>query len=221
MGTNNPGTSQVGVRGFALGPFETNCYVVRVGASTGCWIIDAGYEPGELIGYARQAGLTPEAIVLTHAHADHIAGVRAVLDAFPGTPLWIHGAEREWLRDPQLNLSAAIGMAVTAPDPDATLTHGQQLELDGSTWRVLHTPGHSPGGITLYCEQASLALVGDTLFAGSIGRSDFPGSSFETLAHSIRTHLYTLPPETRALPGHGPATTIGREKSTNPFVRAD
>ncbi len=132
MGTNNPGTSQVGVRGFALGPFETNCYVVRVGASTGCWIIDAGYEPGELIGYTRQAGLTPAAIVLTHAHADHIAGVRAVLDAFPGTPLWIHGAEREWLRDPQLNLSAAIGMAVTAPDPDATLTHGQQLELDGS-----------------------------------------------------------------------------------------
>ena len=219
MDTNKGTTPQVSVRGFALGPFETNCYVVRAGEGKSCWIVDAGYDPGELIGFVRGEGLTPEAVVLTHAHADHIAGVREVLEAFPGTPVWIHEAEREWLRDPELNLSAAMGMGITSPGPDATLKHGQDLELAGSRWRVLHTPGHSPGGVTLYCEDAGLALVGDALFAGSIGRTDFPGSSFETLAASIREHLYALPDETRALPGHGPETTIGREKRGNPFVR--
>lgn len=209
------------MRGFALGPFETNCYVVRVGESRCCWIVDAGYQPAELIAHVQAEGLTPEAIVLTHAHADHIAGIREVLGVFPGIPVWLHAAEREWLADPELNLSAAMGLGVTAPGPDATLEHGQELELQGSSWRVFHTPGHSPGSVTLYCEEAGLALVGDALFAGSIGRTDFPGSSFETLANSIRDHLYTLPPETRALPGHGPETTIGREAAGNPFVRAE
>lgn len=221
MGTNNATTPEIVYRGFALGPFETNCYVVRVAGGETCWIVDAGFEPGELIDSVRGAGLRPEALVLTHAHADHIAGVRETLEAFPGTPVWIHEAEADWLGDPRLNLSAAMGMGVTAPGPDALLEHGQELALGASCWRVLHTPGHSPGGITLYCESAGIALVGDALFAGSIGRTDFPGSSFETLALSIREHLYTLPDRTRALPGHGPETTIGREKLGNPFVRAE
>ncbi|VAX36938.1 MBL-fold metallo-hydrolase superfamily [hydrothermal vent metagenome] len=219
MNTNNATTPEIVYRGFALGPFETNCYVVRAVGSEGCWIVDAGFEPGELIGYVRQEGLTPEALVLTHAHADHIAGVREVVEAFPGTPVWIHEAEGAWLGDPQLNLSAAMGMGITAPGPDRLLEEGQELTLDGSCWRVLHTPGHSPGGITLSCESAGLALVGDALFAGSIGRTDFPGCSFETLEASIRDRLYPLPEETRCLPGHGPETTIGREKASNPFVR--
>ena len=92
-------------------------------------------------------------------------------------------------------------------------------DLAGVAFRVLHTPGHSPGGITLYQPESALALVGDTLFAGSIGRTDFPGSSARTLEHSIRTHLYSLPPATRVLPGHGPETTVERERRTNPFVR--
>lgn len=220
MGTNNTTTPEIAYRGFALGPFATNCFVVRVASKRACWIVDAGFEPAALIGYVRREGLHPEALVLTHAHADHIAGVREVLAAFPGTPVWVHEAEREWLGDPELNLSAAMGMGVTAPGPDATLTHGQELELAGTRWRVLHTPGHSPGGITLACEASGLALVGDALFAGSIGRTDLPGGSLEVLERSIREQLYTLPDATRALPGHGPETTIGREKVSNPFVRA-
>jgi len=219
MNRNNATTPEIVYRGFALGPFETNCYVVRTAGSTGCWIVDAGFEPGELLGYVRQEGLTPEALVLTHAHADHMAGVREAVEAFPGMPVWIHEAEGAWLGDPQLNLSAAMGMGITAPGPDRLLEDNQELTLDGSRWRVLHTPGHSPGGITLYCESAGLALVGDALFAGSIGRTDFPGCSFERLETSIRERLYPLPDATRCLPGHGPETTIGREKASNPFVR--
>jgi hydroxyacylglutathione hydrolase len=205
---------------FTLGPWETNCYVVRVGGPHDCWIIDAGFEPGAMIARVRGLGLRPAALILTHAHLDHIAGVREVLAAFPGTPVMIHEAEREWLVDPELNLSAAIGMPVTAPAPDALLRDGQVLELDGLSWRVLHTPGHSPGGVSLVNAEHATALVGDALFAGSVGRTDFPGSSPEVLARSIREKLYVLPDATRVLPGHGPATTIGREKATNPFVRA-
>lgn len=221
MNNDSTTTPAVRLQGFALGPFETNCYILSVEGSKDCWVIDAGYEPAELIEAVRAQGLKPLALILTHAHADHIAGVREFLGVFPGTPVWMHEAEREWLTDPTLNLSANIGLAVTAPGPDATLEHGQILEIDGTSWRVLHTPGHSPGGISLHCASAGVAIVGDTLFAGSVGRTDFQGSDPETLAASIREHLYLLPEATVALSGHGPQTTIGQEMKHNPFVRAE
>jgi hydroxyacylglutathione hydrolase len=212
------------VEGVALGPFETNCYVVRpepARAGDPCWIVDAGFEPGDLIAMVREHGLRPELLILTHAHGDHIAGVRDVLAAWPKppVPILIHEAEREWLADPSLNLSLAIGMPVTTPGPDRVLREGDVLALGDSEWKVLHTPGHSPGGITLYNAADGVALVGDALFAGSVGRTDFPGSDPRTLARSIREKLYTLPDETVVYPGHGPETTIGVEKRTNPFVR--
>lgn len=208
---------------IVLGPFETNCYIVRAADArpgSPCWIVDAGYEPGELIERVRELALRPDALVLTHAHSDHIAGIRDVRSAWPGVPIMIHEAEREWLLDPVLNLSAMIGMSVTAPAADRLLSEGDVLELDGMRWAVLHTPGHSPGGVTFYNTDAGVALVGDALFAGSVGRTDFPGSDTPTLAHSIRSRLYTLPDETAVHPGHGPSTMIGREKRTNMFVRA-
>jgi hydroxyacylglutathione hydrolase len=213
------------IEGFALGPFETNCYVVYVpgprGAirGRGCWIVDASFGPEPLIGRVRELGLIPEALLLTHAHVDHIAGVDEVLAAFSGTPVVIHPSEREWLRDPALNLSVGMGTPVTAHGPDRTYEAGEELELSGTRWTVLHTPGHSPGGVALWNGADNVALVGDALFAGSVGRTDFPGSDPHLLARSIRERLYTLPEETIIYPGHGPQSTIGREKRTNPFVR--
>lgn len=207
------------ITGFALGPFETNCYVVADESTKSCWIIDAGFAPKALIKHVRAAGLTPEAVILTHAHADHIAGLAEVRAAWPGVPILIHEAEQHWLTDPRANLSASMEQPLTAPEADRLLKGGERLTLGGSSWEVLHTPGHSPGGISLVHEMSDVALVGDTLFAGSIGRTDLPGGDFETLKASIREHLYSLPPATRVLSGHGPQTTIGRERSSNPFVR--
>ena len=203
---------------FTLGPYQTNCYIVRIPGRDGCWIVDASFDPAEMIAHVRRHRLVPRALILTHAHVDHIAGVAQVLRAFPGTPVWIHEAERDWLADPELNLSAFSGIPVTAPGPDRLLRHAETLDLEGSSWEVRHTPGHSPGGISLIHAPSGTALVGDALFAGSVGRTDFPGCSMDTLARSIRTRLYTLPDDTAVFPGHGPETTIGQEKRSNPFV---
>lgn len=205
---------------FELGPFLTNCYLIYGTQPGPCWIVDASFEPAELIARVRQLGLVPQALVLTHAHVDHIAGVDEVLRAFPGLPVLGHVAEKDWLSNPVLNLGRPIGMEVTAHGPDRLISEGDVLELGSQRWKVFHTPGHSPGGVSLYNEAAGVALVGDTLFAGSIGRHDFPGSDIRVLADSIRRKLYTLPDEIKIYPGHGATSTIGVEKRSNPFVRA-
>jgi glyoxylase-like metal-dependent hydrolase (beta-lactamase superfamily II) len=208
----------VTIEPFPLGPFETNCYVVYR-PSGECWIVDAGYEPGALLECVRERELRPQALVLTHTHADHIAGVDEVREALR-IPVWVHEAEGPWLTDPVKNLSAAVGMPVTARPAERLLRDGETLDLAGAAWRVLHTPGHSPGGISLYQPESKVVLAGDALFSGSVGRTDFPGSDPRTLAQSIQLRLYTLPDDTTVYPGHGPKTSIGVEKKTNPFVRA-
>jgi hydroxyacylglutathione hydrolase len=226
MPTSSTPSKLPAISAFTLGPYATNCYIVAASAPDGgevsdqpCWIIDASFLPEPIVNTIRDKHLRPEAIILTHAHVDHIAGVAELRRAFPGIPVWMHSAEREWLSDPVLNLSAMWGLSITAPGPDRLLSHAEVLTLAGMPWRVLHTPGHSPGSISLVHDFSHTAIVGDALFNGSIGRTDFPGSSFDQLAASIRTHLYTLASETRVLPGHGPITTIGAERLSNPFVR--
>ncbi len=225
MSERSPGIPAI--RGFALGPFQTNCYVVHDPAQTGtdasCWIVDASFGPGNLIAEVTRLRKRLQAIVLTHAHVDHIAGIADVQRAFPGTPVWIHEDECEWLSDPEQNLSEAFGQPVSLGMPDRLLRDSEVLELGSTRWRVQHIPGHSPGGIALVCDSAAglatIAISGDALFAGSIGRTDFPGSSLEVLSKSIREKLYTLPDNTVVYPGHGPLTTVGDEKRSNPYVR--
>jgi len=204
------------IQTFCLGQWQTNCYVLSVGRS--CWIVDAGFDPEEMLSEIARRGLDLERVVLTHAHLDHIAGLELVRHHYPEVPIHIHADEQDFLTDTRLNLSAAFVDPVVAPEATDLMRHGNILTLGGFNFEVRHTPGHSPGGISLVQHQLRLALVGDTLFAGSIGRYDFPTSDGPLLMRSIQNQLLTLPDDTRVLPGHGPETTIGQERANNPYL---
>jgi glyoxylase-like metal-dependent hydrolase (beta-lactamase superfamily II) len=205
---------------FELGRCATNAFIVAPESGQGddCWIVDPGEGPEPLLRFLRASGLKPQAILCTHAHADHIAGVDRVRGEFGPLPILAHPLEHSWFQDPMLNLSQFIGEPVSVTSPTGTLVDGQELGLGPTRWRVLHTPGHSPGGVTLWCPDERLAIVGDTLFLGSIGRIDFPTSDPEAMLDSLRRVLLGLPDETRVHPGHGPDTTIGHERRTNPWI---
>ena len=211
-------TEDLTVKAFALGTWMTNCYVIST-PNKKCWIIDAGFDPDELINYIQNQELQPEKIILTHAHLDHIAGLDHVHQTFPGVPIYIHETEKDFLTDTTLNLSAGVGIPIIAPEADHFLEHGQQLTLGSYNFEIRHTPGHSPGGICLYQKENNFVIAGDTLFENSIGRYDFPTSDGRTLYESIINQLYTLPDNTAVFPGHGNPTVIGHEKQNNPFVR--
>ncbi|QDU33616.1 putative metallo-hydrolase [Poriferisphaera corsica] len=211
-------TKTIQIHTFPLGAYQTNCYVLEA-PNKACWIIDAGTDPDALIACIKDNELKPEKLLLTHAHHDHIEGVFKVREAFPDIPIYIHESEKEFLTDTTLNLSAIVGIPAVAPEADHYLEHGQVLHLAGIPFEVRHTPGHSPGGVGFYQPENHFIISGDTLFAGSVGRYDFPTSDGPTLGKSILEQLYTLPDDTVVYPGHGPSTSIGQEKQTNPFVR--
>ncbi len=186
-----------------------------------CWFVDPGMSPqaNEMIKHVREHSLAPEKVLFTHGHADHIAGVDELVAAFDG--LAVHIAKQEWaaLTDPMENLSSRLGPGFTTNVTDPKdLVPGEDLELDGSSWRIIDTSGHSPGGRSFYCREHDIVLTGDALFASSVGRVDFHHSNGAQLMSNIKEHLLTLPDETRVIPGHGPETTIGQERTTNPFV---
>lgn len=205
---------------FELGRCATNAYVVAppLGDADTCWIVDPGEDPRRLVAFLRTSSLEPAAILCTHAHADHIAGIDEVRAAFGDLPVLANPLERHWFEDPMLNLSQFIGEPVSVAPPTGDLRGGDQLALGSTVWQVLHTPGHSPGSVTLWCPAAHTALVGDTLFLDSIGRIDFPGSDADAMRNSLEQVLMKLPDDTRVFPGHGPDTTIGRERRRNPYV---
>jgi hydroxyacylglutathione hydrolase len=201
--------------------YMENGFVISRRAGGNCWIIDPGFDPQaeQIAEYIRDRNLRPTAILLTHGHLDHIAGIDALRESFGHVPVYL--AQEEWaaLRDPTVNLSAhfGIGVVLDVHDP-IDLVPGETLELEDSVWQILDTSGHSPGGRSFYCAEAAVVIVGDALFAGSIGRVDFPNSSGDQLLRNIRNQLMTLPDDVRALCGHGPTTTIGTEKMSNPYV---
>lgn len=201
-------------------PFEENTYIPHLQGRNDCLVIDPGLDPESILEYLDQNGLTPAAIVLTHGHADHIAGNAFVKERWPECPIVIGRNEAAKLTDPRLNLSAQFGMPFTTPPADILLDDGAVYEAAGFRFDVHEISGHSSGHVVYVWRdhQPTIVFGGDVLFAGSIGRTDFPDGSFEQLSAGIRRHLFTLPDDTVVLSGHGPATTIGREKRTNPFV---
>lgn len=218
---------------FALGAYQTNCYVLRRSEdATDCLIVDAGFDSERLVNFLQEQKLNPVALILTHGHIDHIAGVNLLRYKFANVKVCIHKFDAEMLEEPISNLSAMTGVSYTAAPADMTLpapassdtsrgggTDRDMIELAGLKLEVIHTPGHTPGGISLYSAEYGVVFSGDALFADSVGRTDFPGGSMTQLVSSIKDKLLTLPDETKVYPGHGPATTIAREKSYNQFLR--
>jgi len=202
--------------------YAENGIVLSLGDGRPCWIIDPGLPPQaeSIVAHLADRRLCPEAIIATHAHGDHIAGIDEIRQTHADLPVHLGKPEWEMLADPAKNLSALHGAGVAAAaDNLRDLVPGEQLQLDGTTWEVLDTSGHSPGGRSIYCREMKIAFVGDAVFAGSIGRVDFPHSDGERLLQNIRDHIMNLPAETTLIPGHGPSTTVGAERESNPFLQ--
>ncbi|MBS3822191.1 MAG: MBL fold metallo-hydrolase [Planctomycetes bacterium] len=200
-----------------LGPLDTNCYVLTAGNT--CWIVDPGMWPDPLMTHLDAADLAPRAICLTHGHGDHIGGVRPLKQRWPELDVICPEADADMLGDANRNLAATFAMDVTAPPAEQLIRPGETLAMGALRWQVLDTAGHTPGGVSFYCPAAATVITGDALFAGSIGRTDIPRGDAGQLVANIRNHVLTLPPETTVYPGHGPSTTIGHEKQSNPFLQ--
>lgn len=188
-----------------VGSYQTNCYMVWAEGSETCALIDPGYQPEEILEQARIKGKTVEAILLTHGHFDHVGGVKELAEEFPGLPVYLHP------NDTQLTPELSKGLFWTD-----FYEEGDELTMDGLTFRVYHTPGHTPGSVCLRVED--MLLTGDTLFAGSCGRTDFPGGSWSQLMDSF-ARLAKLPGNYGVLSGHGESSDLDTERTANPYMK--
>ena len=217
------------VVGFPAGAFQTNCYVLAPAAGGPCVVVDPGQEAVDPLREAlAKHRLSPVAVLLTHGHLDHTWSVQPVCDG-DDVPAWIHPDDRYMLSDPLRGvgpqMAAMLGdLTFREPREVRELTDGAALDLAGISLQVAHAPGHTRGSVLFRTTaetdegEVGVVLAGDTLFAGSIGRSDLPGGDPETLLASIDAQLMGLPDDTVVLPGHGPTTTVGRERASNPFL---
>jgi hydroxyacylglutathione hydrolase len=211
------GTDCVKIKTFVVSPFQTNCYLVSDEATGEAVLIDPGDDAEVLIGAVRKAGVTLKALYATHAHIDHVGAVEPVQKAF-GVPFYLHREEQYWL-DRLEAQAGTFGLPVPPrPKPDGFVADGDRFTVGTVAFEVLHVPGHAPGHVACVARAEKAAFVGDVLFAGSIGRTDFPGCSHRQLLDSIRGKLFPLGDDVRCYCGHGPETTIGEERRTNPFL---
>lgn len=205
------------IHSLALGPFETNTYLLGCEATREAVVIDPGFEAEKILAAAASDSLTIVKILLTHGHVDHVSAVSGV-KAETNAPVYIHEADKDqYMAAP--NLGAVFGLRTDAqPEPDHLLADGDEVSFGEKTLQVIHTPGHTPGGICFWSEAEKILVSGDTLFYRGIGRTDLPGGSMRQLFSSIKQRIYSLDGTTRVFPGHGPDTTVREEMFQNPFV---
>ena len=204
------------IKKFIIGMVSTNCYVVHNEVTKECFVVDPAAESEELIHYIKKEGLQVKAVLLTHGHFDHIMGIDALLREF-AVPVYAGEAEAGVLADAGSNLSLAYGMEYTFSDAEY-LQDNAVLEIAGYQIQMLSTPGHTAGGCCYYIASEGVVFSGDTLFCGSIGRTDFPTGSMSQLVSSVKEKLLVLPGDTMVYPGHMEETTIAFEKENNPFL---
>ena len=200
---------------FPTGPLQVNCYIVGCEETRQAAIIDPGGDVEQILTLVEKLNLKVVKLINTHGHFDHVGG-NAKLIAKTGAEFYLHESDKKLLNMAGEHALLYGLQAEPSPEPDKLLSGGEEIEIGQLKLKVLHTPGHTPGGICLYVDRH--VIVGDTLFAGSVGRTDLPGGNHQQLVESIQTQLLPLPDTTVVHPGHGPETTIGREKSYNPFL---
>lgn len=201
---------------FVMGMVSTNCYLIINEETKETVIVDPADCPQRFTDHIAEEGLKIVAVILTHGHYDHIMGIPELLKHYP-VPVYACQEEKQVLTDPRANLSAMSGGSYVY-DGATYVKDGQVLELAGCQFKVMHTPGHTPGGCCYYIESEKILLSGDTLFCGSVGRTDFPGGSMSDLVRGIKEKLMVLPDDVQVLPGHMDLSTIGFERANNPFL---
>ena len=209
---------EICVHQMSVGPLQVNCYVIHDKQSKEAIVIDPGGDGDRIIKYVLDQELKIIKVINTHGHFDHIGANKHIID-HTGAELLIHADDLQLLKNARAHAEIYGLSVVASPEPDRLLDQGDCFQLGELLCQVFHVPGHSPGGICLLCE--GHLFVGDVLFSGSIGRTDLPGGDFESLLRGVREQLFALPDETIVHPGHGPDTTIGRERKINPFVGDD
>lgn len=210
-------TDKLQIKQYVVGMVGTNCYLAVNGQTKETLIIDPGDQGDDLIHVMKEENLRPVAVLLTHGHFDHAGAAAQVAEAYH-IPVYAHELERETLEDPAKNLSASMGGFPRRFSADVYVKDEQELDLAGFHLRVLLTPGHTPGGCCYYIPMEDVVFSGDSLFCGSIGRTDFPGGSMSQLVRSVQKKLMGLPDQTLVLPGHDARTTIDQERMYNPYL---
>ena len=207
------------VRTLKVGPLECNCYVVSDEETGGAAIIDPGGDAERIIGACEEDSLEPQFIVNTHAHADHVGANPGLKERYPDARLCVGEKDRELLNDSVRNLTAMLGISLEMPEPDRLLSEGDVLDFGSVRLRVLHTPGHTPGAISLVSdEEPKRVFCGDLIFRGGVGRTDLPGGDWETLRSSIKEKIMIMPDDKVLLPGHESTTTVGEERRTGTYL---